>query len=236
MFGGFGLYFLFVLPPFLLGLWAQWRVKSNFNKYSRVRTVREMTGAQVARAMLDAEGLYNVKVEESRGYLSDHYDPRSKTLRLSPEVYRTPSVAAAGIAAHEMGHALQDAKRYVPLVARSALVPAVQFGSSIGTWMLFGGLLLQGFLQFQFGFYIAVVGLALFAMTAVFALVTLPVEFDASSRAKKLLASHGILYNEELKGVDRVLDAAALTYIAAAIQALMTVAYYALILFGGRRD
>lgn len=235
MFGGFGLYFLFVLPPFLLGLWAQWRVKSNFNKYSRVRTVREMTGAQVARAMLDAEGLYNVKVEETRGYLSDHYDPRSKTLRLSPEVFRTPSVAAAGIAAHEMGHALQDAKRYVPLVARSALVPAVQFGSSIGTWMLFGGLLLQGFLQFQFGFYIAVAGLALFALTAVFALVTLPVEFDASRRAKKLLASHGILYNEELKGVDRVLDAAALTYIAAAIQALMTVAYYALILFGGRR-
>ncbi len=233
MIGGYGLYFLFVLPAFLLGLWAQSRVRSNFNKYSRVRTMRGLTGAEVARAMLDSEGLYQVKVEETKGTLTDHYDPRTKTLRLSPEVYRTPSVAAAGIAAHEMGHALQDARRYAPLVARSALVPAVQFGSTLGSWMLFGGLLLNAFSGF--GFNLAVAGLALFALTAVFALVTLPVEIDASRRAKKLLAGHGILYNEELKGVDKVLDAAAWTYVAAAIQAIMTVLYYALILFGGRR-
>lgn len=236
MLGGYGLYLLFVLPAFLLGLWAQWRVKSNYSKYSRVRTVREMTGAQVARSMLDAEGLHNVKVEETQGFLSDHYDPRSKTLRLSPEVYRTPSVAAAGIAAHEMGHALQDAKRYVPLVARSAMVPAVRFGSTLGTWMLFGGLIIQSFLGSQIGFNIALIGLGLFALTALFAIVTLPVEFDASRRAKKLLVSQGILYNDEIKGVDRVLNAAALTYVAAAIQAIMSVAYYALILFGGRRQ
>lgn len=235
MLGGYGLYFLFVLPPFLLGLWAQWRVKKNYAKYSRVRTVRDMNGSQIARAMLDAEGLNNVKVEETQGFLTDHYDPRSKTLRLSPEVYRTPSVAAAGIAAHETGHAIQDKQRYAPLVARSALVPAVRFGSSIGTWMLFGGLILQSFLNAQIGFNIALLGLAMFALTAVFAVVTLPVEFDASRRAKKLLASQGIVYNDELKGVDKVLDAAALTYVAAAVQAIMSVAYYALILFGGRR-
>ena len=229
------MYFLFVLPAFLLGLWAQYRVKSNFNKYSQVRTTRNMTGGQVARAMLDAEGLYDVKVEETQGYLSDHYDPRDKTLRLSPEVFRTPSVAAAGIAAHEMGHALQDAKRYTPLVVRSALVPATQFGSTLGSWMLMGGLILTMFSGSQFGYTVAVVGLVLFAMTAVFALVTLPVEFDASKRAKQLLQSHGILYADEMTGVNKVLDSAAWTYVAAAIQALMTVLYYAFILFG-RRD
>lgn len=229
------LYLLFVIPPLLLGLWAQWRVKSNFNKYSRVRTTRGLTGAQVARQMLDAEGLYNVEVEMSQGMLSDHYDPRSKVLRLSKEVYNTPSVAAAGIAAHEMGHALQDAKQYTPLVLRSALVPATQFGSTLGVWMLFGGLLLNSFLGSQIGFQVAVLGLILFAATAVFALVTLPVEFDASRRAKQLLTEHGILYHDEMVGVNKVLDSAAWTYVAAAIQAIMTVAYYAFILFG-RRD
>lgn len=229
------LYLLFVMPPLLLGLWAQWRVKSNFNKYGRVRTTRGLTGAQVARQMLDAEGLYNVEVEMTQGMLSDHYDPRSKVLRLSKEVYSTPSVAAAGIAAHEMGHALQDAKQYAPLKLRSALVPATQFGSSLGVWMLFGGLLINSFLGSQIGFQIAVLGLILFAATAVFALVTLPVEFDASRRAKQLLTEHGILYQDEMVGVNKVLDSAAWTYVAAAIQAVMTVLYYAFILFG-RRD
>ena len=229
------LYLLFVMPAFLLGLWAQYRVKSNFNKYSKVRTTRNWTGAQVARAMLDAEGLYHVKVEETQGFLSDHYDPRDKTLRLSPDVYRTPSVAAAGIAAHEMGHALQDAKSYTPLVVRSALVPATRFGSSLGTWMLFGGLILNSFTGSEIGFMVAVLGLGLFALTAVFALVTLPVEFDATKRAKQLLQSHGVLYADEMVGVNKVLDSAAWTYVAAAIQALMTVLYYAYLLFGRRR-
>ncbi len=226
------LYLLFAAPAFFLGLWAQWRVKRNFNKYSQVRTASNLTGAEVARRMLDSEGLYHVKVEESHGWLSDHYDPRDKTLRLSPDVYRIPSVAAAGIAAHEMGHALQDEVGYRPLRMRSVLVPAAQFGSNLGVWMMFGGMILQSFLQF--GIWIAIIGLLAYGMTAVFSLVTLPVEFDASNRAKKLLVSHGILGSNEMEGVNRVLNAAALTYVAAAVQAVMSALYWAFIIFGGR--
>jgi len=222
------LYFLFGLPALLLGLYAQWRVKSSFSKYSKVRTQRGVTGAQVARSLLDAQGLHDVRVEESKGFLSDHYDPRGKVLRLSPDVYHTPSVAAAGVAAHEMGHALQDASQYWGLVARSAMVPAVQFGSWLGPLIFFAGFLFLGET-------IAWIGLILFAAVAVFALVTLPVEFDASARAKRLLVSHGILFENEMQGVNRVLNAAALTYVAAAIQAIMTLLYYAFLLLG-RRD
>ena len=222
------LYFLFALPALLLGLYAQWRVKSSFSRYSQVRTQRGVTGAQVARSLLDAQGLYDVRVEESKGFLSDHYDPRGKVLRLSPDVYHTPSVAAAGVAAHEMGHAMQDASRYWGLVARSALVPAVQFGSWLGPLVFFAGFLFLGET-------VAWSGRILFAAVAVFALVTLPVEFDASARAKRLLVSHGILFDNEMQGVNRVLNAAALTYVAAAIQALSTLLYYAFLLLG-RRD
>jgi len=222
------LYFLFGLPALLLGLYAQWRVKSSFSKYSKVRTQRGVTGAQVARSLLDAQGLHDVRVEESKGFLSDHYDPRGKVLRLSPDVYHTPSVAAAGVAAHEMGHALQDASQYWGLVARSAMVPAVQFGSWLGPLIFFAGFLFLGET-------VAWIGLILFAAVAVFALVTLPVEFDASARAKRLLVSHGILFENEMQGVNRVLNAAALTYVAAAIQAIMTLLYYAFLLLG-RRD
>jgi uncharacterized protein len=221
------LYFLFALPALLLGLYAQARVKSSFKKYSQVRTMRGVTGAQVARTLLDAQGLHNVQVEESKGFLSDHYDPRSKTLRLSPEVYNTPSVAAAGIAAHEMGHALQDASKYWGLVARSAMVPAVNFGSWLGPIVFFAGFMFLGET-------VAWIGLILFAVVAVFALVTLPVEFDASARAKRLLVSNGILFEDEMQGVNRVLNAAALTYVAAAIQALTTLLYYAFLLIGRR--
>ncbi|MEM9772933.1 MAG: zinc metallopeptidase [Chloroflexota bacterium] len=235
MFGSFGPYLLFVVPPLLLGLWAQWRVKSNFNKYSKVGTASGMTGAEVARRMLDAEGLYNVQVERTAGNLTDHYDPRGKVLRLSEATHDSRSVAAAGIAAHEMGHALQDAQNYGPLTVRSALVPTVQFGSQWGTWMFMGGLLLVSFLNSPIGFYIAVLGMILYGAVAVFAVVTLPVEFDASRRAKALLTEHGILFKDEMQGVNAVLNAAALTYVAAAIQAIMQVLYYAFILFG-RRD
>jgi Zn-dependent membrane protease YugP len=134
---------LLALPGILLGLWAQSRVKSNFNKYAKVRTLRNVTGSQVARDLLDAQGLYDVAVEETQGMLTDHYDPRTRVLRLSPEVYRTPSVAAAGIAAHEMGHALQHAKGYAPLQLRSTLVPATQFGSNLAPMIFMGGFLLQ---------------------------------------------------------------------------------------------
>jgi len=222
------LYLVFALPGLLLGMWARARVKNAFNKYAQVRTMRNVTGAEVARALLDSQGLYDVVIEETKGFLSDHYDPRSKVLRLSPDVYRTPSIAAAGVAAHEMGHAIQDAKSYVPLNIRSALVPAVQFGSNLGPWIFIAGF----WLQFTT---LAWVGVILFAASVVFALVTLPVEFDASRRAKELLVSNGILVGDEMKGVKKVLDAAALTYVAAAVAAIGTLLYYVMLLTGGRR-
>jgi hypothetical protein len=212
----------------LLGLWARSRVNGAFNKYKQVRTAQNVTGAEVARTLLDAQGLHNVQVEEVQGFLSDHYDPRTKVLRLSPEVYRVPSVAAAGIAAHEMGHALQDKSGYFPLQIRSAIVPAAQFGSSLAPWLFIGGLLLNLTT-------LAWVGLILFGAAVVFTLVTLPVEFDASRRAKKLLAGNGVLIGNEMEGVNKVLDAAALTYVAAAVSAVGTFLYYLLLLTGGRR-
>jgi uncharacterized protein len=228
MFAGYGLYMLFVLPALLLGMYAQMKIRSSFNKYSKVRTATGMTGSQVARRFLDHAGLGNVQIEQTRGMLSDHYDPRKKVLRLSPQVYQSNSVAAAGVAAHEVGHALQDAEGYAPLRLRSTMVPAVQIGSWVGPIMFMGGLLMQ-FDQ------LAIVGLILFSFTALFAFVTLPVEFNATSRAKAWLADSGVVYQQERKGVDAVLNAAALTYVAAAIQALMTILYYAFLLFGRRR-
>ena len=223
------LYLLFALPALLLGLYAQARVKSNFNKYSRVATMRGFTGAQVARALLDSFGLQEVKVEAAKGFLTDHYDPRSKTLRLSEATYASPSIAAVGVAAHEMGHALQHSQNYAPLALRSAIVPAAQFGSGLGPWLLFGGMILN------FGA-LAWAGIALYAAATAFTLVTLPVEFDASKRAKALLVRQGYLNQQELVGVNKVLDAAALTYVAAAVQSIMTLLYFALRLGGLQRD
>lgn len=229
------LFLVLALPGLLLGLFAQARVKSAFNKYSKVRTQRGVTGAQVARMLLDAQGLYDVIIEQSKGMLSDHYDPRSKTLRLSPEVYNASSVAAAGVAAHETGHAIQDARKYAPLKLRSALVPAASFGSSLAPLIFFAGFMLQAF-GAGFGFDIAVLGVILFGAAVLFTLVTLPVEFDASNRAKKLLKTQGILIGNESEGVDKVLNAAALTYVAAAVAAIGQLLYYVMILMGGRRD
>ncbi len=222
------LYFLFALPALLLALIAQWRVRAALNKYSRVLTGRGMTGGRVARAILDSYGLRDVAVERTGGLLGDHYDPLSRTLRLSRDVFDTPSVAAVGIAAHETGHALQHADGYWPLQVRSAMVPVVQFGSFLGPIIFLLGLLmnLTG---------VAWAGVILFAGVAVFALVTLPVEFDASRRAKELLANSGYAWGEELVGVSKVLDAAALTYVAALAQALSTLLYYVFILSGARR-
>lgn len=227
-FGGYGLYLLISLPALLLGFYAQAKVRGAFNKFSRVRTSNGMTGAEVARKILDTNNLNYVKVEQTRGMLSDHYDPRSKTLSLSQSVYATPSVAAAGVAAHEAGHALQHSMNYGPLALRSIMVPAVQMGSWIGPIVFMGGLLFANDS-------LALVGLLLFAATAVFAIVTIPVELDASKRAKAMLSTSGIVYGSELNGVDQVLDAAALTYVAGAVQVISTLLYYALLLFGGRR-
>lgn len=229
MLGGYGLYLLFSLPALLLGFWAQIKVKGAFNKYSKIRSYIGLTGAEIARRMLNANGLSNVEIEETRGFLSDHYDPRAKKLRLSPDVYRSNSIAAAGIAAHEAGHAIQDQKDYVPLKFRSVLVPSVQLGSWLGPIIFIIGLLLQ----FES---LAWVGLGLFAVTALFALVTLPVEFNASNRAKAWLTTSGVIVGEESQGINKVLDAAALTYVAAAIQAVTTLLYYAYLLMGRSRD
>lgn len=229
MFGGYGLYILFSLPALLLGFWAQMKVKSAFKKYSRIRSYTGLSGEDVARRMLNASGLQHVQIEETRGFLSDHYDPRAKKLRLSPDVYRTNSIAAAGIAAHEAGHAIQDQLNYAPLKFRSAMVPTVQFGSWLGPMIFMGGLLLQWE-------NLAWVGLGLFGLTAIFALVTLPVEINASKRAKEWLTTSGVIYGEESKGINKVLDAAALTYVAAAVQSITTLLYYAFLLMGRSRD
>lgn len=225
------LYLLLAIPPLLLGMWAQFRVQNAFRQYSRVRTGTGLDGAHAARQILDSNGLQGVTIERVAGTLSDHYDPRGKVLRLSQDVYATPSIAAVGVAAHEAGHALQDKMNYGPLRLRSAIVPAVQFGSWLGPIIFMVGFFMAG----TFGESLAWLGILLFGATALFALVTLPVEFDASRRAKQQLASSGILSPQEIQGVDKVLDAAALTYVAAAVQAITTVLYYVL-LMGRRRD
>lgn len=226
--GGYGVYLLFSLPALLLGLWAQFRVQAAIKKYSQERNGTGLTGAEVARRILSLNGLYDVKVEQTQGFLSDHYDPTSRTLRLSPENFQGNSVAAAGIAAHETGHAIQHANAYLPLQLRSAIVPAVQIGSWLGPIIFMVGLWFAGTT-------VAWAGLILFTATAVFSLITLPVEFDASRRAKEILADSGLIHSYDMGGVNAVLDAAAMTYVAAAAQAVSTVLYY-LFLLTGRRD
>jgi len=220
------IYLLFALPALILGLYAQLKVQGAFNRYSRVPA--GMTGAQAARALLDSEGLYDVAIEETRGFLSDHYDPRTRTLRLSPSVARTNSLAAVGVAAHEAGHAIQHASAYWPLQIRSAMVPTVQFGSWLGPVIFFIGLIMNASP-------IAWLGVILFAGVALFALVTLPVELDASRRAKALLRERFMISQQGMVGVSKVLDAAALTYVAAAVQAISTLLYYVFLLSGTRR-
>ena len=216
------MYFVFAMPPMLLGLWAQFKVKSAFKKYSQVPAQSGVSGAEAARRILQRGGLGNVTIEIAQGMLSDHYDPSQKVLRLSDEVYRLPSIASVGVAAHEAGHALQDKMGYAPLQLRSFMVPAVTFGSNIGPILFMAGMFLAGTL----GTTLAWAGIILFGGTALFALVTLPVELDASRRAKELLVSQGIVSSAELKGVNAVLDAAALTYVAAAAQAIMQLVYF----------
>ena len=224
-----GIYFLLIIPSLLLGLWAQARVRSNMGKYSKVANIRGLTGAQTARQILDSQGLYDVPVEESTGWLSDHYHPGRRALRLSRDVFHGRSVAAAGIAAHEAGHAVQHQQGYAPLRLRSAAVPAANFGGWLGPGICFLGAIMQT--PELLG-----IGVVLFALTTIFTLVTLPVEFNASKRARQLLVGHGILYADEMEGVNKVLNAAALTYVAAAVSSVMTLAYYAFMFLGLSRD
>lgn len=226
------MYILFMIPGILFMLWAQSKVKGNYSKFSKVRNSANITGAQAARRVLDNQGLYDVQIEQVKGELSDHYDPRKRVLRLSPGVHDQPTIAAIGIAAHEAGHAIQHAKAYAPLRARTALVPVVSFGSNFGFIVLLAGLFMNitG---------LAWAGVALFATATLFALVTLPVEFDATKRAKAALVQVGIVDGgvrggEESQGVAKVLDAAAWTYIAGFAASLLTLLYY-ISLVAGRR-
>jgi hypothetical protein len=221
-----GAYLIFMLPALLLSLWASFRTKSAFNKYSRVRTARGMTGAQAAQEMLQRAGVYDVKIVPSHGFLSDHYNPMNKTLALSQPVYDSPSVAAVGVACHEAGHAIQHAVGYKPLWLRSTLVPMASIGSTVSYIVILLGLLLLRSPQMIY------FGAALFSAVVLFQIITLPVEYDASARAKRLAVENGIVLAQEREGMDRVLNAAALTYVAAAISSIATLLYY-LSLAGG---
>jgi uncharacterized protein len=231
---GWGTYLLFMLPGLIISLWAQNKVKGAYAKYSKVRNASGATGFEAARRILDVNGLSDVPIEPVRGHLTDHYDPSKRVLRLSEGVYGVPSIAAVGIAAHEAGHAIQHAQAYGPLQLRTAIVPVVSFGSNIGFILLIAGLLLN-----LTG--LAWVGVGLFALTTVFAFITLPVEFDASKRAREALVRAGLVdggvaRGSESAGVSAVLNAAAWTYIAGFLTSLLSLLYYVSLLTGSRRN
>lgn len=222
------LYFILIGPFFLLSIWASFRVKSAFKKWSEYGNSQRLTGAQIARMLLDREGLHNVKVERVAGSLSDHYDPTSRTLRLSDDVYSSTSIAAAGVAAHEAGHAIQHKVDYPLLGFRSAIVPLAGFGSNLSWILISVGFLMMFMLSGGLGKLVALAGVALFGIVVLFQLVTVPVELDASSRAKKKLPELGIGSTQEQNAVGEVLNAAAWTYVAAAATALATLFYFLL--------
>ena len=217
-------YLLFISPAILLAMWAQWRVKSTYAAASREPA--RLSGAAAARHILDSAGLQGVGIEPVGGHLSDHYDPRAKVLRLSSDVYGGHSLAAVGIAAHEAGHAIQDAKHYAPLVVRNFAVPAAGFGDKLGTPLLIIGLLLAYLGQSGLGLFFLGAGIILFAAVVFFQIVNLPVEFDASARAKAQLVGLGIVDDREMGPVRAVLSAAAMTYVAATLQSVLTLLYY----------
>ena len=230
MFYGFDIYyFILILPALLFGLWAQSQVNNNFAKYSKIGTMRGMTGAQAAEYILQQNGIYDVQVRHISGHLSDNFNPRNKTINLSDSVYGSTSIAAIGVAAHEAGHAVQHAVNYKPIRIREMIIPVTQ----IGSWLYLPIILIGFFLSSQ---YLVNLGIILFSTLAIFQLVTLPVEFDASDRAIKTLSQSGILYGEEITGAKKVLRAAALTYVAAMIQSFLTLLYYIIRFTGNRKD
>ncbi|MCI0549528.1 MAG: zinc metallopeptidase [Anaerolineae bacterium] len=223
-------YFIFMIPAFILMAATSWYVRHANNKWSQIRASSGLTGAQAAQRLISTGNLYGVQVQGTPGELTDHYDPRNKTLFLSQSVANVPSVAAVAIAAHELGHAMQDAEEYFPMKVRSALVPAVNIGSNLGWFLIIIGLVLN-FIQ------LAWIGVFVFAGGALFALATLPVEFNASARAKQLLYETGIIQTEEeRRGVNQVLNAAALTYVAGLVTAILQLLYYVFLVGGRRRD
>lgn len=224
-------YLIFMAPAFILMMLVQWYVNSAYKKWSQVPTRSRLSGAQAAERLIRASGLNNVRVEGISGRLSDHYDPREKVLRLSQGVYEGSSVAALAVTAHELGHAMQDQEGYFPLRLRSAIVPAVNIGSYLGWILIIIGLVIQWT-------DLAWLGVLVFSGGALFALATLPVELNASGRAKRLLVETGLIMGtEEQSGVNRVLNAAALTYVAALVTAILQLLYYVTLVMGmgGRR-
>jgi Zn-dependent membrane protease YugP len=228
------MWFLVMLPPFIFMIYAQVKVNSAFNKYSKMANSQRVTGAEAAERLLRANDLSNVRVEGVKSKLGDHYDPGKKVLRLSPAVANTPSVAALGIVAHEVGHAVQDKTGYAFLRFRTSLVPAASLGSTLGYIFVILGLLLVMF-GTQFGMTVVWVGVFLFSLAVIFSLITLPVEFNASNRARQMLRSTGMVSTEEYNGASAVLSAAALTYVAATLQAVAQLFYFVMIAMGGRR-
>ena len=223
-------YFLFMIPAFILMGLTSWYVRSSYNKWSRIRATSGLTGTQAAQRLISTGNLYGVQVAATPGELSDHYDPRNKTLFLSQGVANSPSVASVAIAAHELGHAMQDAEEYFPMKIRSALVPAVSIGSNLGWILIMIGLFLRVT-------ELAWLGVLVFSGGAIFALATLPVEFNASARAKELLYSTGIIQTEdERRGVNTVLNAAALTYVAGLVTAVLQLLYFVFLIGGRRRN
>ena len=233
---GYGYYSMFdptmilVLIGVFLSLGASAKVNSTYARFSRVRSMTGMTGAEAARQLLNSQGIYDVQIRQVSGSLTDHYDPRTKTVNLSESVYGSTSVAAIGVAAHECGHAMQDASEYVPLRLRGSMVPVVNIGAQLSWPMILIGVLVGGM-----GSPIVSLGILLFSLSVLFQLVTLPVEFNASARAVRLLDSTGILRGEEVGYTKQVLGAAALTYVAAAAGSILQLLRL-IILFGGRRD
>jgi len=225
------LYWMLTLPGLLLSMLASFYVKSAFSRYSRVRSQRGLTGAEAAAAMLQRAGVYDVRIERAGGFLSDHYDPTAKTLRLSPDVYGSESLAAIGVACHEAGHALQHADNYAWLGLRTSLVPLASFGSNFSYILFFIGLFLKSMFMVK-------VGVLLFGAAVLFTIVTLPVEWNASARAKVAMVHGGIVTHEERDGAANVLNAAFMTYVAGAVSAVLTLLYFLLRsgLLGGRRD
>jgi len=225
------MYLIFMIPALILAGIASAKTKGTFSKYSKVASSSRMTGAQAARQMLDRNGLSDVEIRRVRGFLSDHYNPANRTLNLSPDVHDSQSLSSIGVACHEAGHALQHATGYIPLKFRSAMVPVTQFSSYGAYIFILLGVFMQSAVMAKFG-------VGLFAIGFLFALVTLPVEWDASARAKRQMVTDGIVQPAEAQDAGKVLDAAFLTYVAAAVSALLTLLYYMmrLGLLGGSDD
>lgn len=230
------LFLIFSLPAMFFAMWAQYKVRSTFQKYSEVRNMHNMGGQDVARMLMQSEGLEYLKVNRVGGDLTDFYNPADKSINLSDGSTSRPSVAAMAIVAHELGHAVQDKEGYFWMKARASIVGVANIGSNLGTWLVFLGIILGAASRGGIGWTIALAGVILFAGAVAFTLVTLPVELDASRRAREMLMRNGLVSNQDAAGVSSMLNAAALTYVAAAASAVSQLIYFIFILFGGRRN